>query len=124
MRFVVYGAGAIGGVLGGRLHEAGHEVVLIARGPHLAAIQADGLRIESRLGEVTVHADAVGDPREIDFRADDVVFLCMKGQHTEDAVRALAATAPAERSVSCRCRTASPTSRLRCAGSRTSTACA
>ena len=32
MRFVVYGAGAIGGVLGGRLHEAGHEVVLIARG--------------------------------------------------------------------------------------------
>ena len=34
MRFVVYGAGAIGGVLGGRLHEAGHEVVLIARGAH------------------------------------------------------------------------------------------
>jgi len=94
MRFVVYGAGAIGGVLGGRLHEAGHEVVLIARGPHLAAIQAHGLRIESRLGEVTVPATAVGDPSEIEFRADDVVFLCMKGQHTEDAVRTLAAHAP------------------------------
>ena len=94
MRFVVYGAGAIGGVLGGRLHEADHEVVLIARGAHLAAIQADGLRIESRLGEVTVHPAAVGDPSEIDFRADDVVFLCMKGQDTEAALRALAATAP------------------------------
>lgn len=94
MRFVVYGAGAIGGVLGGRLHEAGHEVVLIARGPHLAAIQADGLRIDSRLGAVTVPVTAVGDPGEIDFRADDVVFLCVKGQHTEDAVRTLAASAP------------------------------
>jgi 2-dehydropantoate 2-reductase len=94
MRFVVYGAGAIGGVLGGRLHEAGHEVVLVARGPHLAAIQANGLRIDSRLGGVTVPATAVGDPREIEFRADDVVFLCMKSQHTEDAVRTLAATAP------------------------------
>jgi len=94
MRFVVYGAGAIGGVLGGRLHEAGHEVVLIARGPHLAAIQANGLRIDSRLGEVTVPATAVGDPSEIEFRAADVVFLCMKSQHTEDAVRTLAASAP------------------------------
>jgi 2-dehydropantoate 2-reductase len=96
MRFVVYGAGAIGGVLGGRLHEAGHEVVLIARGPHLAAIREHGLRIDSRLGSVTVPVPAVGDPGEIAFRADDVVFLCMKSQHTEDAARALAASAPAE----------------------------
>jgi 2-dehydropantoate 2-reductase len=96
MRFVVYGAGAIGGVLGGRLHEAGHDVVLIARGPHLAAIQANGLRIDSRLGSVTVPTPAVGDPREIDFVADDVVFLCMKGQHTDDALRTLAGVAPPE----------------------------
>ena len=46
-RFVVYGAGAIGGVLGARLFAAGHAVVLIARGAHLAAIHADGLRVES-----------------------------------------------------------------------------
>ena len=95
MRMVIY-SGAIGGVLGGRLQEAGHDVVLIARGPHLAAIQANGLRIDSRLGSVTVPAPAVGDPREIDFGADDVVFLCMKGQHTDDALRALAAVAPPE----------------------------
>ena len=47
MRFVVYGAGAIGGVIGARLHQHGHEVVLIARGAHLEAIRARGLRIES-----------------------------------------------------------------------------
>ena len=45
MRFVVYGAGAIGGVVGGRLAEAGHEVVLIARGEHHDAIRDDGLRL-------------------------------------------------------------------------------
>lgn len=94
MRLVVYGAGAIGGVLGGRLHEAGHDVTLIARGPHLAAIQANGLRIDSRLGSVTVPVPAVGDPGEIDFDADDVVFLAMKSQHTDDALRRLAAVAP------------------------------
>ena len=46
MRFVVYGAGAIGGVVGGRLHTAGHEVVLIARGAQLEAIRERGLRLD------------------------------------------------------------------------------
>ena len=45
MRYVIYGAGAIGGVVGARLHQAGHEVALIARGAHLEAIQRDGLRL-------------------------------------------------------------------------------
>ena len=94
MRMIVYGAGAIGGVLGGRLHEAGHDVVLIARGAHLDAIRATGLRIDSRLGSVTVPVPAVGHPRDLDFVPDDVVFLCMKGQHTADALRDLSAVAP------------------------------
>ena len=45
MRFVVYGAGAIGGVVGGRLAQHGHDVVLIARGDHHDAIRDDGLRL-------------------------------------------------------------------------------
>ena len=45
MRFVVYGAGAIGGVVGGRLAQHGHEVVLIARGDHHDAIRDHGLRL-------------------------------------------------------------------------------
>jgi 2-dehydropantoate 2-reductase len=43
MRFVVYGAGAIGGVVGGRLFEHGHDVTLIARGEHLRVVRSVGL---------------------------------------------------------------------------------
>ncbi|MGH6717779.1 MAG: 2-dehydropantoate 2-reductase N-terminal domain-containing protein, partial [Alphaproteobacteria bacterium] len=43
MKICIYGAGAIGGLLGARLALAGEEVTLIARGPHLAAIQTNGL---------------------------------------------------------------------------------
>ncbi len=43
MRFVVYGAGAVGGVIGGRSAEHGHEVAVIARGAHDEAIRAHGL---------------------------------------------------------------------------------
>ena len=45
MRFVVYGAGAIGGVVGARMFQNGHDVVLIARGAHYEAIRDKGLRI-------------------------------------------------------------------------------
>lgn len=45
MRIAVMGAGAVGGYYGSLLAQAGNEVTLVARGPHLAAIQADGLRI-------------------------------------------------------------------------------
>jgi hypothetical protein len=47
MRYVIYGAGAIGGVIGGKLFQAGHEVVLIARGAHYDAVAARGLRLET-----------------------------------------------------------------------------
>ena len=42
-RICIFGAGAIGGYVGAALHEAGAEVSLVARGPHLEAIKADGL---------------------------------------------------------------------------------
>ncbi|MGD9894365.1 MAG: 2-dehydropantoate 2-reductase N-terminal domain-containing protein, partial [Dehalococcoidia bacterium] len=43
MRYIIYGAGAIGGSIGARLFEAGNDVVLICRGAHLDAIRRDGL---------------------------------------------------------------------------------
>jgi 2-dehydropantoate 2-reductase len=94
VRFVVYGAGAVGGMLGGALHEAGHEVVLIARGAHLAAIQADGLRMVTPDGAVTAAVPAVGHPAEIEFRSGDVVLVAVKSQDSEPALQALAAVAP------------------------------
>lgn len=94
MRFVVYGAGAIGGVLGGRLAEAGHDVVLIARGAHLEALQRDGLTVESPDRVVTLRIPTVGHPDELTFTDTDVVVFAMKTQHTVAAANALGAVAP------------------------------
>jgi 2-dehydropantoate 2-reductase len=102
MRFVVYGAGAIGGVVGGRLAQAGHEVVLIARGEHHDAIRDEGLRLVMPDAEpLTLSIPVVSHPAGIDFRADDVVLLAMKSQHTGKALSALQASAPASVSVVC-----------------------
>ena len=62
MRFVIFGAGAIGGVVGARLHQAGHEVALIARGAHLEAIQRDGLTLTTPAEQVTLRIPAASDP--------------------------------------------------------------
>jgi 2-dehydropantoate 2-reductase len=93
MRFLIYGAGAIGGTIGARLHQHGHDVVLIARGPHLAALQSDGLRFETPLESVTLHIPAVGRPSEIDWRPNDVVILTTKTQQTPAALNDLRETA-------------------------------
>jgi 2-dehydropantoate 2-reductase len=94
MRYVIYGAGAIGGVVGGRLSEHGHDVVLVARGAHYAAIRDHGLTMETPDGTHVVQAIAVDHPSKMELRDTDVVFLCMKGQDTADALRALVACAP------------------------------
>jgi 2-dehydropantoate 2-reductase len=94
VRFVIYGAGAIGGVMGGRLAEAGHEVALIARGPHLDALRSDGLTVESPDRTVNLRLTAVGRPDELTFVDTDVVLFTMKTQHTVAAANALGAVAP------------------------------
>jgi 2-dehydropantoate 2-reductase len=99
---VVYGAGAIGGVVGGRLAEAGHEVVLIARGDHHDAVRDHGLRlVTSDAAPLTLAIPVVSHPAGLDFRDDDVVLLAMKSQHTATALRALAASAPETIAVVC-----------------------
>lgn len=100
MRLVVYGAGAVGGVVGGRLAEAGHDVVLIARGRHLEAIQTGGLRVLSPDRSVTLDLPAVASPSEIDWRGDEVVLMAVKSQDTAAAADALAAVAPSAAVVS------------------------
>ena len=54
MRFVVYGAGAVGGVIAARLHLGGVDVQVVARGPHLEAIRHHGLRLVTPHGEDVV----------------------------------------------------------------------
>jgi 2-dehydropantoate 2-reductase len=101
VRFVVHGAGAIGGVIGARLHQHGQEVVLVARGPHLDAIRQRGLRLESPSGFETLAVAAVGHPDEIAWRAGDVVLLATKTQDSAAALDALALAAPPDCPVAC-----------------------
>ena len=75
MRFVVHGAGAIGGLIGGRLFESGQDVLLIARGAHGTAIAERGLLIEDPDRAVTLPVPVVVRPSEVAFGPDDVVIL-------------------------------------------------
>ncbi|MBV2354267.1 2-dehydropantoate 2-reductase [Streptomyces sp. J2-1] len=87
MRYIIIGAGAVGGAVGGRLAQAGHEVVLVARGAHLAALRERGLRLHVPEGELTFPLKAVDGPDALgELRADDVLLLAVK---TQDTVTAL-----------------------------------
>jgi 2-dehydropantoate 2-reductase len=76
VKFLIAGAGAIGGYIGARLAQAGEDVTLFARGPHLRAMQANGLRVMSPEGNFEVR------PRIIESLSDaelaDVIFLGVK----------------------------------------------
>ena len=93
MRFVVYGPGAVGGVLGARLFQADHNVVLIARGAHHDAIRDNGLRLVCHDEDVMLPVPVVSHPSELSFTEYDVVILAMKTQHTAPALTDLAAAA-------------------------------
>lgn len=65
MKVAVLGAGAIGAYVGAALCRAGVEVHLVARGPHLAALRARGVRVLSPRGDFVAHPHATDDPAEI-----------------------------------------------------------
>ncbi len=85
-RYIVIGAGAIGGALGGRLAHAGLEAVLVARGEHLQALRRDGLRLRTPTEDLTVRVHAIGGPDEIELRAGDVLVVATKTQQAGDAL--------------------------------------
>jgi 2-dehydropantoate 2-reductase len=91
MRFLVYGAGAIGGLLGARLSQAGEDVVLIARGAHAEAMEREGLVIESPAGREVFHLPVAREPSAEVVGSSDAVLLCMKSQDTLEALLALRA---------------------------------
>ena len=78
-RICIFGAGAIGGYLAAALHEAGAEVSLVARGPHLEAIRAEGLGLEKD-GTTTRYYLPASD-RPADLGPQDYVVLAIKA-HT------------------------------------------
>ena len=76
MKIAIYGAGAIGGYLGVQLALAGEDVTLIARGPHLAAMQANGVRLFAGDEERVARPRCVDDPAEAG--PQDYLFLTLK----------------------------------------------
>ncbi|MGI5126907.1 ketopantoate reductase family protein [Pseudonocardia sp. CA-107938] len=84
MRYVIVGAGSVGAVIGGRLAEAGSDVLLVARGAHLAALASAGLRLEEPDRARTI---AVPAAAQADWRPGDVALVCVKSQDTAAALR-------------------------------------
>ena len=76
MKICIYGAGAIGGYLGVQLALAGADVSLVARGAHLAAMKANGLKLLIGDEERVVHLNCTDDPA--DLGVQDVVIICLK----------------------------------------------
>jgi 2-dehydropantoate 2-reductase len=76
MRICIFGAGSVGGYLAGFLAQGGAQVSVVARGAHLAAIRANGLRVETPDGNVTAHIPASDDPGELG--PQDAVLVTVK----------------------------------------------
>ncbi len=87
MRIAVLGAGGIGGYYGALLANAGEDVVFVARGAHLEAMQRGGVTLRTAVGESTIPVTAVADTRSVD--PVDVVLFCVKSYDTEAAARSL-----------------------------------
>ena len=88
MRIAVMGAGGVGGYFGGYLAAAGHDVTFVARGAHLEAMRARGLRLTGARGDIEVpRVQAVERP---EGPASDVVLFCVKLYDTEAAGRLIA----------------------------------
>jgi 2-dehydropantoate 2-reductase len=90
VRFVILGAGAVGGTVGGLLHDSGHEVVLLARGAHAAAMRDGGLRLAMPDRVISVRAEVVDDPAALKLRGDDVLVVATKTQDTTALLDAVA----------------------------------
>lgn len=101
MHYVVYGAGAVGGVIGGRLALAGREVTLVARGEHLAAIRDRGLTLDAGDGRHRIEAPATDTAAEVGWTDDTVVLLAVKSHQAGAALADLRAHTPADVPVVC-----------------------
>jgi 2-dehydropantoate 2-reductase len=91
MRYLIIGAGAVGGTIGGRLFEAGHEVVLVARGANAEALRDRGLRVELPDRDLELAVPVAAGPQELTPRPDDVLVLSVKTQDTVAALETWAA---------------------------------
>jgi 2-dehydropantoate 2-reductase len=89
MRIIIYGLGAVGGVVAAALHHAGQEVVAIARGAQLTTVRDTGLRLRAALQDLRAQVPCVSHPAELSLRPDDAVLMTMKSQDSWAALQDL-----------------------------------
>lgn len=88
MRIAIFGAGGVGGYFGGRLAQAGEDVVFIARGDHLKTMLKQGLKVDSVKGDFLVKpVQATGDSAQVGIV--DVVLVCVKAWQVPEAAEAI-----------------------------------
>jgi 2-dehydropantoate 2-reductase len=102
MRFVMLGAGAIGGVVGGQLAKAGFDVLFVdPLRDHVDAINRNGLHLRGVHGLHVLRVPAVADVGAVALRAGDVVVCAVKSYHMDAAMQALRRATPLELPVLC-----------------------
>ena len=89
MKVAIFGAGAIGGFLGVRFAQAGADVSLVARGPHLAALRAHGARLQFEGKEEVAHVRCTDNPAELG--PQDFVVIALKAHQISAAVDGIVA---------------------------------
>jgi 2-dehydropantoate 2-reductase len=88
MRIAIFGTGGVGGYFGGRLAHAGEDVTFIARGAHLRAIVATGLKVDSPTGDFTIYpAKATDDSNQV--AEVDLVIVGVKAWQVPEAARTM-----------------------------------
>ena len=95
MKVCVVGAGAIGGYMAVRIAAAGHEVSVVARGPHLAAIKAHGMKLIEGDQE-TICEDLIATDNINELSSQDLVLMALKAHQIESIVADLASVMGAE----------------------------
>jgi 2-dehydropantoate 2-reductase len=99
MRYVILGAGAIGGTIGALLAESGQQVVLVARGEHARVMAATGLRLAMPDRVLTVHPPVLDDVAALDLQPGDILITASKTQHTAALLEAIAGRPESDRVV-------------------------
>jgi 2-dehydropantoate 2-reductase len=83
MRIIIYGAGAIGSVLGGHLFRHGYAVKLVGNAEHMKAVKSHGLNLVTAKERYVLPIPVAESASElVPFHKDDLVLLCVKSQHT------------------------------------------
>lgn len=96
MKVVVYGAGAVGSVLGGLLALHDHDVLLVCRDAHAQAVNANGIRMRSATGDHIAHPRAVTSISAADVPAGACLLLAVKSYDVAASLEAIGGVVPSE----------------------------